>query len=70
MDKLVKQYNNRGLMTMVVVCDECGKYMMVNREAHDHPFCVLVRCNVCAGTGPHLRRTDCQNTHEVVGMLL
>jgi len=47
-------------------CDCCHKEIIVNKEAHDHPFCVLALCTECAKRPPSVvyALDEC---HDVIG---
>jgi len=50
-------------------CDCCHKEIIVDKEAHDHPFCVLTRCTECAKRPPSVvyALDEC---HDVIGELI
>lgn len=69
LDEIAEDYNKnkKRLRTMMVKCDSCDQWMIVDREAHDHPFCVMALCTTCTPDSRSIEPWSSDSAHHVSG---
>lgn len=53
--------------TVLGTCDDCGRVMVEDKEAHEHPQCVLGFCDGCMSGDITIGSANTIYAHHIVG---